>query len=391
MGASLTRAHGESCRKVADRESLKIVNVVGGRPNFVKIAPILDAMTKIPATMPLLVHTGQHYDHAMSRAFFEDLEIPEPDCFLGVGSGTHAEQTARVMVEFEKVLEKERPDLVLVVGDVNSTLACALVAAKQIVPIAHVEAGLRSFDRTMPEEINRTLTDHLSDYCFTTSEDANDNLRREGIPEGRIHFVGNVMIDTLRKYEPAARAKKTAETLGLAPQGYAVLTLHRPSNVDDPKTFGLLLDSLEEILRKVPVVFPIHPRSRRRITDFGFDARIAALDRLRLCEPLGYLAFLSLMLDSRFVMTDSGGIQEETTVLGIPCLTLRENTERPITVHMGTNVVVGTRRERIVSEAMRLLGEGERRRCTPPLWDGQAAPRIVEVLRRHPAAGRSAR
>ncbi len=199
------------------------------------------------------------------------------------------------------------------------------------------------------------------------------------------------MIDTLRKYEPAARAKKTAETLGLAPQGYAVLTLHRPSNVDDPMTFGLLLDSLEEILRKVPVVFPIHPRSRRRITDFGFDARIAALDRLRLCEPLGYLAFLSLMLDSRFVMTDSGGIQEETTVLGIPCLTLRENTERPITVHMETNVVVGTRRERIVSEAMRLLGEGERRRCTPPLWDGQAAPRIVEVLRRHPAAGRSAR
>lgn len=391
MGAPLRHVPEGSWDEVTDRGSLKIVNVVGGRPNFVKIAPILDAMTKVPAIAPRLVHTGQHYDHAMSRAFFEDLEIPEPDFFLGVGSGSHAEQTARVMVEFEKVLEKERPDLVLVVGDVNSTLACALVAAKQIVPIAHVEAGLRSFDRTMPEEINRTLTDHLSDYCFTTSEDANGNLRREGIPEGRIHFVGNVMIDTLRKYEPAARAKKAAEALGLVPGEYAILTLHRPSNVDDPKTFGLLLDSLEEILDKVPVVFPIHPRSRRRISEFGFDARIEALNRLRLCEPLGYLAFLSLMRDSRFVMTDSGGIQEETTALGIPCLTLRENTERPVTVHLGTNVVVGTRRERIVGEAMRLLGEGERRRCTPPLWDGQAAARIVEVLRRHPAVGGTSR
>ena len=386
MGASLRRARGGSWREVTDRGSLKIVNVVGGRPNFVKIAPILDAMAKVPAISPRLVHTGQHYDHAMSRAFFEDLEIPEPDFFLGVGSGTHAEQTARVMVEFEKVLEQERPDLVLVVGDVNSTLACALAAAKLVVPIAHVEAGLRSFDRTMPEEINRTLTDHLADYLFTTSEDANGNLRREGIPDGRIHFVGNVMIDTLRKYAPAARAKKTAEAFGLAPREYAVLTLHRPSNVDDPKTFGLLLDSLEEILRKVPVVFPIHPRSRRRITEFGFGSRIEALDRLRLCEPLGYLAFLSLMLDSRFVMTDSGGIQEETTALGIPCLTLRENTERPITVRMGTNVVVGTRGERIVSEALRLLGGDHRRRCAPPLWDGRAAARIVEVLRRHPAA-----
>jgi len=372
---------------VAVRGSLKIVNVVGGRPNFVKIAPILEAMAEVPAIVPSLVHTGQHYDQEMSRVFFEDLKIPEPDFFLGVGSGTHAQQTARVMLEFEKVLEQERPDLIVVVGDVNSTLACALVAAKLLIPVAHVESGLRSFDRTMPEEINRILTDHLSDYLFTPSEDANENLLREGIAAVNIHLAGNVMIDTLKRYEGVARAKRAAETLGLSPRGYAVLTLHRPSNVDDPKTFAGLLDGLEGILPRLPIVFPIHPRSRRRLLEFGLDARIGSLRNLQLCDPVGYLTFLSLMLDSRFVMTDSGGIQEETTALGIPCLTLRENTERPVTVRMGTNVVVGTRPERIVAEVRRILEEDRRNGETPPLWDGHTAPRIVEVLRRHPARG----
>jgi UDP-N-acetylglucosamine 2-epimerase (non-hydrolysing) len=344
-------------------------------------------MAEVPAIVPSLVHTGQHYDQEMSRVFFEDLKIPEPDFFLGVGSGTHAQQTARVMLEFEKVLEQERPDLVVVVGDVNSTLACALVAAKLLIPVAHVESGLRSFDRTMPEEINRILTDHLSDYLFTPSEDANENLLREGIAAVNIHLAGNVMIDTLRRYEGVARAKRAAETLGLSPRGYAVLTLHRPSNVDDPKTFAGLLDGLEGILPRLPIVFPIHPRSRRRLLEFGLDARIGSLRNLQLCDPVGYLTFLSLMMDSRFVMTDSGGIQEETTALGIPCLTLRENTERPVTVRMGTNVVVGTRPERIVAEVRRILEEDRRNGETPPLWDGHTAPRIVEVLRRHPARG----
>jgi UDP-N-acetylglucosamine 2-epimerase (non-hydrolysing) len=368
---------------MAERGLLKIVNVVGGRPNFPKIAPILEAMAQVPTITALLVHTEQHYDHEMSRIFFEDLKIPEPDFFLGVGPGSHAEQTARVMVEFEKVLEKERPDLVVVVGDVNSTLACALVAAKLLVPVAHVEAGLRSFDRTMPEEINRILTDHLSEYLFTTSADADANLLREGIPAGKIHLTGNVMIDTLRNSEPLARARNAAGTLGLKRGGYAVLTLHRPSNVDDAKAFAKILDSLQEIQGRLPIVFPIHPRSRKRIAEFGLDTRIERLANLKLSAPLGYLSFLSLMSDARFVMTDSGGIQEETTALGIPCLTLRENTERPVTVEVGTNIVVGTRPERIVAEAMRLLDGHQRRGGMPPLWDGRAATRIVDILRRH--------
>jgi UDP-N-acetylglucosamine 2-epimerase (non-hydrolysing) len=371
---------------MGEREVLKIVNVVGGRPNFPKIAPILEAMAEVPGIRPLLVHTGQHYDHEMSRIFFEDLKIPEPDFFLGVGSGTHAQQTAKVMVEFEKAVEKERPDLVVVVGDVNSTLACALVAAKLLVPVAHVEAGLRSFDHTMPEEINRLLTDHLSDYLFTTSADADANLLREGIPATNIHLTGNVMIDTLRKYEPLARTRNAAGTLGLQRGDYAILTLHRPSNVDDPKAFGQILDGLEGIQRRLPILFPIHPRSRKRMAEFGFDTRMERCGKLKLCAPLGYLAFLSLMMDARFVMTDSGGIQEETTALGIPCLTLRENTERPITVEVGTNIVVGTRPERIVAEAMRLLDGDQRRGGMPPLWDGRAAVRIVDILRRHPVA-----
>jgi UDP-N-acetylglucosamine 2-epimerase (non-hydrolysing) len=366
-----------------DLTPLKIVNVVGGRPNFPKMAPLLDAMAKVPRIQPRLVHTGQHYDYEMSRVFFEELAIPEPDFFLGVGSGSHAQQTARVMVEFEKVLEREQPDLVVVVGDVNSTLACALVAAKLLVPVAHVEAGLRSYDRSMPEEINRTLTDHLSDYLFTPSRDGDENLRREGIPPERVHLVGNVMIDTLRRYEEVARAKRAAVAYGLAPRGYALLTLHRPSNVDHPAAFSRILDGLEAILQRLPILFPVHPRSRQRIATFGLDSRIAALPTLRLCEPLGYITFLSLMMDARLVLTDSGGIQEETTALGVPCLTLRENTERPATVTLGTNTVVGTSPDRIRAEAIRLLDGDAPAGSLPPLWDGRTGPRIVEVLARH--------
>lgn len=363
---------------------LTIVSVVGGRPNFVKIAPLMEAMAVDPALRRVLVHTGQHYDHEMSRAFFEDLEIPEPDFFLGVGSGSHAQQTAKVMIEFEKVAEAVRPDLVVVVGDLNSTLACALVAAKLLIPVAHVEAGLRSFDPAMPEEINRTLTDHVSAYLFTPSADADNNLVHEGIPAARIFRVGNVMIDTLRKYSPRARARQAAAALNLAPRTYAVLTLHRPSNVDDPAAFGRILDGLEAILPRCPVVFPVHPRTRRRLAEFGLEARLERLGNLRLCAPLGYLAFVSLLMEARFVMTDSGGIQEETTALGVPCLTLRENTERPITAELGTNRVIGTQPDRIAAEGARLLDGAEHRGQIPPLWDGQTARRIVEILRRHP-------
>jgi UDP-N-acetylglucosamine 2-epimerase (non-hydrolysing) len=350
----------------------------------------MDAMRGDPNIRRVLVHTGQHYDHEMSRAFFEDLVIPEPDFFLGVGSGSHAQQTAKVMVEFEKVLDEVRPDLVVVVGDLNSTLACALTAAKLLIPVAHVEAGLRSFDRTMPEEINRTLTDHVSDYLFTPSEDADENLHREGVAPAKIYRVGNVMIDTLRKYEGLARKRAAARELGCGPREYAVLTLHRPSNVDEPEAFGRILDGLEAILPRCPVVFPVHPRTRKRLVEFGLGPRLQRLTDLKVCPPLGYLAFLSLLMDSRFVMTDSGGIQEETTALCIPCLTLRENTERPITVSVGTNRVVGTHPDHVAAEVLRILDEDGSRGGMPALWDGRAADRIVDVLRSH-AVGRKAR
>jgi UDP-N-acetylglucosamine 2-epimerase (non-hydrolysing) len=370
--------------------SVKILSVVGGRPNFPKIAPILEAMAEAPEIASRLVHTGQHYDHAMSQAFFEDLAMPTPDFFLGAGSGSHAEQTAKVMIAFEKVLLDAQPDLVVVVGDVNSTLAAAVVAAKCLVPVAHVEAGLRSGDRTMPEEINRILTDHCSDYLFTHSDDADANLRGEGIAGEKIFPVGNVMIDTLRKCEALARRRRAAEQFGLAAQGYALLTLHRPSNVDDSAAFARILDGLEAVLARLPVLFPIHPRSRRRLEEFGLGARLARFGGLRLIEPLGYLTFLSLMMDARLVLTDSGGIQEETTALGVPCLTLRENTERPVTVRVGTNRLVGTDPERLAREARRIIEGGGPRGSLPPLWDGQAARRIVAILRCHRGPGKGA-
>jgi UDP-N-acetylglucosamine 2-epimerase (non-hydrolysing) len=362
---------------------LKVLNVVGARPNFMKVAPIVEAMKRREAEFaPLVVHTGQHYDAQMSDAFFRDLGLPEPDVYLNVGSGSHAVQTAAVMQRFEPVVLSEKPDWVLVVGDVNSTLACALCCAKLKTKVAHVEAGLRSRDRTMPEEINRLLTDQLADLLLTPSIDADENLRAEGIPQERIRFVGNVMIDSLFSQLKRAEESTVRENLGVNAKDYATLTLHRPSNVDDRETFSRILDALEQIANRVPIIFPVHPRTRARIDEFGFTELVERTANLRLIEPLGYLDFLRLYSGSRLVLTDSGGIQEETTALGIPCLTLRENTERPITVEMGTNTIVGTNTERITRAALAALDappdKGQTR--IPPLWDGHTADRILDAL-----------
>jgi len=361
---------------------LKVINVVGARPNFMKVAPVVAAMKKRPTDfLPLVLHTGQHYDASMSDAFFTDLDLPQPDVYLGVGSGSHAVQTAAIMERFEPVVLKEQPDWVLVVGDVNSTIACALVCVKLGVKVAHVEAGLRSRDRTMPEEINRLLTDQIADLLFTPSVDADQNLLAEGIPPERISFVGNIMIDSLFRNLQRACESNIKSEMGLTDRQYAVLTLHRPSNVDNRETFGRILSALEAIASQLPIVFPVHPRTRKTITQFGLAERIASANNLRLIEPLGYLDFLSLYSTARLVLTDSGGIQEETTALGIPCLTLRENTERPITVEMGTNIVVGTDTRKIVSEAAAILnGAGAKGTRQPPLWDGHTAERILDVL-----------
>jgi UDP-N-acetylglucosamine 2-epimerase (non-hydrolysing) len=359
---------------------LKVINVVGARPNFMKVAPIVAAMKQRPTKfLPLVVHTGQHYDAAMSDSFFSDLELPQPDTHLGVGSGSHAAQTAAVMERFEPVVLEEKPDWVLVVGDVNSTLACALVCVKLGVRVAHVEAGLRSRDRTMPEEINRLLTDQIADLLLTPSEGAGANLVAEGIPRERIRFVGNVMIDSLLQNLERARQLPVTKELGVAGTDYAVLTLHRPSNVDQRETFIPILAALESIA--LPVIFPVHPRTRKTIAELGLSDRVAAIKNLRLIDPLGYLDFLSLYSGARLVLTDSGGIQEETTALGIPCLTLRENTERPITVELGTNIVVGTDTARIVTAAIAALnGSAKRTTRQPPLWDGHTSERILDAL-----------
>jgi len=361
---------------------LKVINVVGARPNFMKVAPIVAAMKQRPDRFqPLVVHTGQHYDAAMSDSFFLDLNLPQPDVHLGVGSASHAAQTAAVMERFEPVVLQEKPDWVLVVGDVNSTLACALVCVKLGVKAAHVEAGLRSRDRTMPEEINRLLTDQIADLLLTPSHDADANLLAEGIPAERIRLVGNVMIDSLFQNLERARQSQVRNELGVAGADYAVLTLHRPSNVDNETTFGQILSALETITQTVPVIFPVHPRTRKTIAALGLSERVAAIKNLRLIAPLGYLDFLSLYSNACLVLTDSGGIQEETTALGIPCLTLRENTERPITVELGTNVVVGTATTRIVTAARAALNGSAKRSTQPvPLWDGHASERILDAL-----------
>jgi len=353
----------------------QVLCVAGARPNFMKIAPVMAALAETGIAAQLL-HTGQHYDAAMSDGFFADLGIPHPDHHLEVGSGSHAVQTAEVMKRFEPVLESVRPQAVLVVGDVNSTLACALVAAKRGVRVIHVEAGLRSYDRQMPEEINRVLTDQISDLLFITEKSALANLQREGIDPARVEFVGNVMIDTLHRN--LERAVPSSKTLGAALPAYAVLTLHRPSNVDDPATLTALLDVIAEINRSLPVVMPLHPRTRCNIDKFGLSAK---LDGLRILPPLGYLDMLGLMRDAKLVLTDSGGIQEETTALGVPCLTLRDNTERPITLTEGTNTLVGADPAAIRAAFSDVMANGGKAGCIPEYWDGRAAMRIAHTLK----------
>jgi len=350
--------------------------VVGARPNFMKAAPIVLAAERSGLSVAL-VHTGQHYDAGLSRVFFQDLGLPEPGVQLGVGSGSHAKQTARIMVAFEPELLRIDPAAVVVVGDVNSTLACALVAAKEHYPVAHVEAGLRSFDERMPEEVNRRLCDHLARYLYTTSGDANENLRREGIPDDRVAFVGNTMIDTLVRCVDVARERRIPDRLAVGGRPYAVATLHRAENVDDPVVLSRLTAALAGVSRLLPVVLPLHPRTRRRLEGHGLRE---LANGVTITTPLGYLDFLGLVADAKLVLTDSGGLQEETTALGVPCLTLRESTERPVTVTVGSNTVVGTDPVRIVSAAAAILEGREPQGSVPQLWDGHAAERIIEHL-----------
>ncbi len=353
---------------------MKICHVVGARPNFMKASPVLRAFRSYTATEQFIVHTGQHYDFNMSDVFFQQLEMAPPDVNLQVGSCSHAQQTAQIMSLFEPVVLDHKPDLVLVYGDVNSTVATAIVCAKLGIPLGHVEAGLRSFDRSMPEEINRLLTDQLADLLFTPSEDGNFNLEHEGISQAKIHLVGNVMIDTLVRMLPAAR-KSIPEEL---PEQFALVTLHRPSNVDDPKWLDELLGALTAIGRQIPVLFPVHPRTRQQLASRGKS--LAASPGIRIMDPMPYLEFLGLQTRATVVVTDSGGIQEETTFLGVPCLTVRENTERPVTVTTGTNALVGRDAQRLCTELERVLSGSAKKGSVPILWDGHASERIAAVI-----------
>lgn len=356
-----------------------ILLVAGARPNFMKVAPVWRALDALKQFRLVLVHTGQHYDDNMSKVFFDDLKLPKPDAHLGVGSGSHAEQTANVMLQFEPVLMNSDPDLVVVVGDVNSTMACTLVAVKRDVPVAHVEAGLRSFDRTMPEETNRMVTDILSDLLFIHSPEAHDNLVREGVDPAKIHFSGNVMIDSLNSIMPDAEKSQILYELNLEGKSYGLVTMHRPSNVDDAAVLAPLMEALSAVGTECPLIFPVHPRTRHVIERIGLEADE---QYVRMIEPVGYLDFVKLMRYASIVLTDSGGIQEETTALGIPCLTIRDNTERPVTVTVGTNRLVGTKPERIVAEARDALKRGSSGAKVPDRWDGKAAPRIAQVIQK---------
>lgn len=363
---------------------MKIINVASARPNFMKVAPLLEAYKQYNNIEAQLVHTGQHYDYEMSKIFFDELGIPAPDHHLGVGSGSHATQTAKVMTEFEKVLEKEQPDWVVVVGDVNPTMACTIVANKMGVKVAHVEAGLRSGDRGMPEEINRVLTDSIADLLLTPSIDGNMNLIKEGIPDEKIRFVGNIMIDTLYAMRERSGESAILGDLSLDSRSYGLVTLHRPSNVDHKETFSDLVDILEQTSAKLPLVWPVHPRSRNRARDFGLWERLEQIPELHLLEPVGYLDNVQLMNNARLVLTDSGGIQEETTALGVPCLTVRENTERPITITEGTNTLVGTDKEVILKHLDKHLSNGVAGGSAdvpkPLYWDGKTAKRVVGAI-----------
>ena len=363
-------------------QRIRVLNIVGARPNLPKIAPLIREMQLHPEIEPLLVHTGQHYDEKLSDLFFKQMGIPEPQLNLEVGSGSHAAQTAEILKRIEPVLLEHQPDLVLVVGDVNSTIAVSLAAAKLGIPIAHVEAGLRSFDRTMPEEINRVLTDSIADYLFVTESQAVDNLLKEGRPSDNIFLVGNVMIDSLLHFKAEAQQSDIGRQLGFQENShwrpFGVLTLHRPSNVDSTQKLAELLEVVRDVAKELPIVFPVHPRTSERLE----QARLRETTKVRFIPPLGYLDFLCLLSNATLVLTDSGGIQEETTALGIPCLTLRDNTERPITITDGTNVLVGTERAKILAAADVILAGNAKKGRVPPLWDGHAAKRIVEILLR---------
>jgi UDP-N-acetylglucosamine 2-epimerase (non-hydrolysing) len=383
---------------------MKLCLVGGARPNFMKIAPLVRAIATKNKTNERtqinykIVHTGQHYDYDMSNIFFKDLGIPKPAVFLDIGSGSHGEQTGKIMIAFEKVLLRGKVDIVTVVGDVNSTIACALAATKLHIPVAHVEAGLRSFDRTMPEEINRVLTDQISDYLFTPSSDANGNLKREGISSDKIYLVGNIMIDNLLSNLKKAQKSNIFENLGLITSSpgasikdYALLTLHRPSNVDHKESLREIIGALKEISKEFPIIFPMHPRTRKMVTEFNLEkyfnfgknkpqVPIKLSNSIYALDPLGYIDFLGLMSKAKIVLTDSGGIQEETAVLGIPCLTLRDATERPITLAQGTNILVHNDKKRILEGARKLLKEPKRTANCPKLWDGKTAERIIDIL-----------
>jgi UDP-N-acetylglucosamine 2-epimerase (non-hydrolysing) len=356
---------------------MKLIHVVGARPNFMKIAPIMRVAFRYDNIEQVLVHTGQHYDDNMSQWFFDELGIKEPDVNLEVGSGNHGEQTGEIMKEFEKFIIKEGGDIVVVVGDVNSTIACGLVASKLHIPLAHVEAGLRSFDRRMPEEINRVLTDAISDYLFTPAEEANENLKKEGIPEEKIHLVGDIMIDTLIWEMEKTHDLDKPPFEYLEAKKYAVLTLHRPSNVDDEQIFEGIVKALNTISKEIKIVFPAHPRTQKRIEEFDveFDR-----ENIKIIDPLSYRDFLRLYKNAKFVLTDSGSIQQETTYLNIPCLTIRENTERPFTITKGTNILVGVNPDKIIEESLKILNGKQKQSAGMPLWDGKTAERIVAVI-----------
>jgi len=364
---------------------MKVALVCGARPNFMKIAPLIRAIGKHNASSetnpiePILIHTGQHYDYEMSQVFFQDLKLPQPDIYLGVGSGTHAEQTGKIMIEFEKVLFKEKPGLVVVVGDVNSTLAAALAAVKLHIPVAHVEAGLRSYDRDMPEEINRTLTDHISDYLFTTSSYDDDNLKKENISSSKIFRVGNIMVDNLLYNREVAERANILPRLGLKEQSYALLTLHRPGNVDGKESLTNILTAIDSISHQIPVVFPVHPRTRGNIEKFGLQNFLTS-NNISFIKPLGYLDFLKLEMCSKLVITDSGGMQVETTALDVPCLTLLNSPVWAITHKQGTNTLVGSNNQKLIEEAYKILDSKGKRGSCPELWDGGTAGRIVNIL-----------
>jgi UDP-N-acetylglucosamine 2-epimerase (non-hydrolysing) len=357
----------------------KILSVVGARPNFMKVAPLHRAFQKYRATVEhLICHTGQHYDEKMSKIFFDEFELPEPHFYLGVGSGSHAVQTAKIMMAFETVLLEQKPDLVIVVGDVNSTVACSLVASKLHIPVAHVEAGLRSFDRTMPEEINRLLTDAISDYLFVTEQSGIENLRREGVDDSKVFFVGNVMIDSLVHLLPKTDSSSIMQTFGIRPREYVLVTLHRPSNVDDEQFLRSLSRVFNTLSEKRKIVFPVHPRTRANIERLGLNGRLS--ERVILSDPIGYIDFLHLTKHAELVITDSGGIQEESTYLGVQCITVRNNTERPVTVDIGTNQLIGTDLDRVMEAALEVLGGTVKSGRIPELWDGKAAERIAKIV-----------